>query len=333
MTPKDQDFYGKEVADAIREACETLRVPQEQLEIEVVETGSTGIFGLIRKKAHIKAHVKPVSEQQEEGEGAKADSSEQEGGAKKTAPKPRAEKKEKEPVAPEPPQEEPLKETPAKKLQEEEEKKKASADLPVEEADYDNGDEDDEEPDNGNGAMAEELPPESLSLIEKELSSILELMGYPSTVEASAKGASVQCHVSEEHEDILTGQEGKTLDSIQYLLRKIVARKVPNRLRLTVDVGNYREKRLASLKDRAAELAEQVKEDGKTQVIAALSPSERRVIHMSLQDDKEIRSRSVGDGLFKKILIYKPGKGGRAGGRKRNNFKGRRGNNNRKKSE
>jgi len=162
---------------------------------------------------------------------------------------------------------------------------------------------------------------------------LLELMGYPSQVEVSAKGSSVFCHVGEEHEEILTGQDGKTLDSIQYLLRKIIVRKVPNRLRLTVDIGNYREKRLANLKEQAAHLAETVKSDGKTQVIAALSPSERRVIHMSLQEDKEIRSRSVGDGLFKKILIYKPGKSGKGGGRKRNNSRGKRNNNNNKKSE
>jgi len=58
MTSNKKDFYGKEVTDAIKKACDKLQVPQEQLEIEVVETGSTGIFGLIRKKAHIRAFVR-----------------------------------------------------------------------------------------------------------------------------------------------------------------------------------------------------------------------------------------------------------------------------------
>jgi len=97
-------------------------------------------------------------------------------------------------------------------------------------------------------------------------------------------------------------------------------------LKLTVDVGNFREKRQEELKVRAVELAAMVKVDGKTQVIPALNPSERRVIHMILQEDKEIRSRSVGDGLFKKILIFKPGKGNRSG-RKRPQSRGRRGKN------
>ena len=61
-----------------------------------------------------------------------------------------------------------------------------------------------------------------------------------------------------------------------------------------------------------------MKVDGKTQAIPALNPSERRVVHVMLQDDKSIRSRSVGDGLFKKVLIYKPGsKVKKTGGRRR----------------
>lgn len=155
-------------------------------------------------------------------------------------------------------------------------------------------------------------------------------MGYPSSIEVTAKGISVNCKVGAEYQQQLTGQDGKTLDSLQYLLRKIVARKVPDRLRLSVDVGTYREDRLVELKARAIELAAKVKEDGKTQVIPALSPSERRVIHMSLQDDKEIRSRSVGEGLFKKILIYKPGRSNKNNSRRRSGGRGRRGNSQRK---
>ncbi len=63
MSLEKKDFYGKEVAAAIKNACDTLGVPQEKLEIEVIETGTTGIFGLIRKKAHIRVLVKPDLEE------------------------------------------------------------------------------------------------------------------------------------------------------------------------------------------------------------------------------------------------------------------------------
>jgi spoIIIJ-associated protein len=59
----------------------------------------------------------------------------------------------------------------------------------------------------------------------------------------------------------------------------------------------------------ALRLAEEVKESGRTKSIPALNPAERRIVHMKLQDDPTIRSRSVGEGQFKKILIYLPGRG------------------------
>ncbi|MGW8195906.1 MAG: Jag family protein, partial [Desulforhopalus sp.] len=151
---------------------------------------------------------------------------------------------------------------------------------------------------------------------------IVELMGFPSTLDIEVNGVSVICTLRGEYEANLTGGDGKVLDSLQYIVRKIVSRKVPERLRLSVNVGDFREKRIEELKEKAVALAAQVKDQGKTQVLSALNPSERRAVHMVLQEDKSIRSRSVGDGLFKKILIYKPGKNSRPAGRKRAQSRG-----------
>ena len=138
----------------------------------------------------------------------------------------------------------------------------------------------------------------------------------------SLDGGTIRCKVGEEHEEALTEQEGKIIDSLQYILRKLAARKVEEKIRLSIDIGQFREKRKVELVARAKELAELVKADGKTQAIPPLNPSERRVVHVALQDDKDIRSRSVGGGLFKKVLIYVPGKGkknsaSKVGGRKK----------------
>ncbi len=297
MSLNKRDFYGKEVTDAIKAACETLEVPQEQLEIEVIETGSMGIFGLIRKKAHIRAQVKAVVEEAIE------------------------EIFSVETLRPEPPP--PVEDDRKDAVDEKPAKVKDKIEVKVEEPAEEPAEEPIEEKVEEKIEVASE---ESLALLKDELLNIVELMGFPSTVSIEAKGLTVQCVLSGEFEEQLTGPEGKTLDSLQYLMRKIVTKKVPERLKLSVDVGNFREKRQEELKVRAVELAGMVKEDGKTQVIPALNPSERRVVHMALQEDKEIRSRSVGDGLFKKILIFKPGKGNKTG-RKRPQSRGRRGKN------
>ena len=290
MSVEKNDFYGKDVAEAIKKACDSLRVPQEKLEIEVIETGSTGIFGLIRKKARIRVAVKPEIEDDDVfdmdtlmGRGVKVQD------------------REEVDVEEEPP---------------------AQPVLQAEAVGDDEEDEDDLSPDEEQEGDAS---PESLKIVEEEVRRLIDLMGFPSTLDVQASGLAVTCTIRGEHEESLTGQDGKVLDSLQYILRKIVSRKASERLRVTVNVGDFREKRLEELKAKAVELAALVKADGKTQVLPGLNPSERRVIHMIFQEDKEIRSRSVGDGMFKKILIYKPGKGNRANTRKRSHQKGRSG--------
>ena len=254
---EQQEFHGKEVTDAIKKACETLGVAQEQLDIEIISTGSAGIFGLIRKKAKIRVTVKEIEpgEVTEEVETQSA----------------------KETLAPARPSDKTRR-------------------------DYQDG--------------VVEVTSEHISLIEAEINTILKLMSIRGHVESSNVNGALHCVIKTEDEAGLTDQDGRALDSLQYIIRKIAAKKIAERIRINLDVNNFRKERLDGLKMKAVELAKQVKEDGRTQVITSLNPSERRAIHMILQEDKEIRSRSVGDGLFKKILIYKPGKGNR-GGRKR----------------
>lgn len=274
MSSGKKDFYAKEVTDAIKNACESLQVPQEELTIEVVETGSTGVFGLIRKKAHIRVMLKSAD-------------------LENSTPVPLKEKKVEKKAAP-------VKQRVEKPEKVEVQEKKEEKSEPIVPA-----------------KQPEPLLPESVEIVRHELSEILRLMGFPSGVTAEVDGATVRCQVSDDYEEALTGQEGKIIDSLQYIMRKVVARKVEQKIRFSIDIGQFREKRKVDLMERAKELAALVKEDGQTQVIPPLNPSERRVVHVALQDDKDIRSRSVGTGLFKKILIYKPGKGKKPGTGKR----------------
>ncbi len=165
------------------------------------------------------------------------------------------------------------------------------------------------------------LQPADIAWMEKELLDIITLMGFTATVTTTLSGRNVDMALCSDEESALVGEDGRVLDSLQYLLRKIAGRKFARSIRINLDVGDYRNRRLEEMKALALELAGQVKEDGRTRAISALSPAERREIHLHLQDDEQIRSRSVGEGMFKKVLIYKPGsnKGRRAsrgGGRK-----------------
>jgi len=303
MSLEKRDFYGKEVAEAIKNACDALRVPQEKLEIEVIETGTTGIFGLIRKKAHIRVLVKPDIEE------FAADVFEVESFLKSEPEKEAESEPEPAVIDPEPV----IEGTEYKQVKTVKQVKKDEEDV----------DEDEDDDGSSEREAGGEVSPESLDIVKTELLQLVDLMGFPSTLDIETAGLSVACTLRGEFEENLIGPDGKVLDSLQYILRKMISRKIPERLKISINVGEFREKRLDDLKVKAVELAAQVKEDGKTQVLPALNPSERRVIHMILQEDKDIRSRSVGDGLFKKILIYKPGKSTRSGGRKRPQNRGR----------
>ncbi|THB70938.1 MAG: RNA-binding protein [Desulfobulbaceae bacterium] len=301
MSSDGKEFYGKDVASAIKEACTVLGTAQENLNIEVLETGSTGIFGLIRKKAHIRVTIQPPEEPEAEEP------------KEKVRPKKQAS-------------------SPGKKKRAPQNNRKPATPAETEEKDVVDM-VDDLDDDENSSEEAAELSAESLEIIKTELIKLLDLMQSPSEVTVTNDAGTALCKIDNSHEDFLTGQEGRTLDSLQYILRKIVSRKISGRVRLTIDVGDYRERRHQELREKAVEYAALVKENGKTQVIPSLNPYERRVVHVALQDDTEIRSRSVGDGLFKKVLIYKPGKGRKSSGRKKSRGRYRKKNNQGRKTE
>lgn len=312
---KGKDFYGKDIAEVIEQACKALGVSREEMDIEVLETGSAGIFGLCKKKAHIRVQRKTAAPHEEVD-------------------------------VPPPPV------NPVEKTTLVEAKAAAELMLPAEEAvqvatEPEIGPKDatssipasvegtrkiktkqDEEVQSHEIEEVEEETPieppsaESLDAIQADLYRLLTLMGLPSEVQVFFEENTVQCNITGPHEAHIVGPEGRTLDSLQYLLRKMVARHLPERIMLALNAGDFRERRTEELKARAVELAAQVKMDGKTQAISALNPSERRVVHMVLQDDKGVRSRSVGEGLFKKVLIYKSGKGRRPVSKKRRGGQG-----------
>ena len=314
---KGKDFYGGTVTDAIAEACQKLSTSQQGLDIEIIETGSSGIFGLCRKKAHIR-----VTKKEEE-----SCSAERQGKTEKTVQRSRKTEVEKKAAVPENDDADTSGKGAETGVEEAAEKAAERPETSREPARKNSG--------RKRGAKAvpnteqrteqrterrsdrrteAELPPpeppsdEVLAEIQEDIIAMLSIMGFPSTVTVTLKNHAVACHVSDEYEQELVGREGRTLDSLQYLLRKITSRRLPDRIMLSLDVGTYRERRAEELKDLALELAARVREEGKTQAIPALNPSERRVVHMVLQDDNTIRSRSVGAGLFKKVLIYKPGR-------------------------
>ncbi|MCX7823736.1 MAG: protein jag [Syntrophobacterales bacterium] len=199
----------KSIEDAIRVACETLKLPREMLDIEIISRGSSGIFGIVgAKKAKIR--VRP----------------------KKTSP--------------------------------------------------------------------EVLLERAKAILEE----ILRYVKLPVVVDGELREDHVYLNIISNGSGLLIGKKGQVLDSLQYLVSRILSKQVGQNISVVVDTENYRSRREESLRELAQKLREKVKKTGKPITTGLMNTSERRIIHLALKDDPDVRTKSKGEGTMKRIIVY-----------------------------
>ena len=103
---------------------------------------------------------------------------------------------------------------------------------------------------------------------------------------------------------ILIGKRGQTLEAMQYLVEKGVNKNSPKRLRVEIDIEGYLENRKTNLLKLASRLAQKTKQTGKPMTVGQMNAHDRRIVHLALKDDKQIRTQSVGDGFNRKLVIF-----------------------------
>ncbi len=108
---------------------------------------------------------------------------------------------------------------------------------------------------------------------------------------------------------VLIGRRGQTLEAIQYLVEKIVNKHADERIRVQVDIEGYLDGRMNRLKNLANRLSEKAKRTGKPVTIGQLNSHDRRIVHLSLKDDSGVRTQSMGDGFYRKLVIFPKKKG------------------------
>lgn len=101
----------------------------------------------------------------------------------------------------------------------------------------------------------------------------------------------------------MIGRRGETLEAIQYLTRLIVNHRLQRRTTIMVDVESYKTRRVATLKKLAERMAAQARQMGRTVSLEPMPASERRIIHLALQEDHTVRTESVGEGERRKVTI------------------------------
>ncbi len=329
------DFEEKNVEKAVQKACADLNVTREKLKYDIISHGSSGIFGLVgTKKALIRVFVpdlpngnsvsgaSDIAAHGEISPGSDITQSEKEtvnalvdeafGVVKKpvAAPvKPKASKapekseqvkkpdktkkseqpkkpdKIKKPVSEK--KEKPVKVAKKEKIVKSEDKSK---ELPATEAD-------------GDGLQAENN--EAAIAVAQDLGrEIFKTMSIDA--EMTVKNGSDYCwiNVKVEEPGILIGKRGQTLEAIQYLVDKVVNKQCGKGNRIIFDVEGYVESRKTELKDLASRLATKAIKSGKPSTMTRMNAHDRRIVHVTLKRNRSVRTQSVGDGYYRKLIIF-----------------------------
>ncbi len=120
---------------------------------------------------------------------------------------------------------------------------------------------------------------------------------------------------------IVIGRRGETLDALQYLC-SLAANSGDGFFRISLDTGNYREKREQTLKGLARRMSNQVLRTGRSRTLEPMNPYERRIIHTEVQQIEGVESASVGEGMGRRVVISPVG-GARRDDRRRDDRRGR----------
>jgi spoIIIJ-associated protein len=202
------EIEGKSVEEAIETACQRLSLPADQLEIEIVSHGSSGIFGIGTRNAKILVSPK----------------------------------------------------------------------------------------ESGDATSLEEA--------KEILENILTHFQIPATVEASWVEDRIRLDISSNGSGLLIGKRGQTLHSLQYIVNKMFNRRGVRKAHIIIDTENYRERRRKALTEVALNLANRAKKSSRPATSSPLSAYDRRIIHLALKEDHQVRTKSKGDGALRKVVVF-----------------------------
>lgn len=136
------------------------------------------------------------------------------------------------------------------------------------------------------------------------LANIFRLMGIEVNITTQDIENGVKINLNGENLGILIGKHGQTLDALQYLANLAANRGITeNKLRLIIDIEDYRARREETLVSLANRLAEKACRTGRKIMLEPMNRHERKIIHMALQGNEKISTYSAGDEPYRKVVI------------------------------
>ena len=148
------------------------------------------------------------------------------------------------------------------------------------------------------------------STLENVLQEVLNKSGLSLSfdIKSSSDSKEILFDLYGEDEERAKEKEGMFLDSMQLFLRRVLQHKFPEeRVSIIVDCDSFREEADQALVDLAEKLKGICIKKKKPVYFRAFPPRERKIIHQYLSEDDSVKSKSVGDGLYKKIKVFPAG--------------------------
>jgi spoIIIJ-associated protein len=163
--------------------------------------------------------------------------------------------------------------------------------------------------DSENLASSEAITPEQSIILEQGrtvLEEILKRIPVDVEVRASASGDAITLNIIGDGSGLLIGKRGQTLDALQFLMNKIINKDCPpgSKAEIVVDSEQYRHRKNELLRETAQRMSQKAKRTLKPVSLNPMSPSERRIVHLILAEDNEVYTKSYGEGMLRRIIVY-----------------------------
>jgi len=147
------------------------------------------------------------------------------------------------------------------------------------------------------------LERDAVQVVTEVLDTLLELLGLIGTVEVLSDEIPMDFNIKGDDLGILIGRRGQTLASLEYITKIIVVGQLKAWLPLTVDVAGYKKRRRDSLQRLTLYLADQVKSRRRAITMEPMPADERRIVHLTLADNPDVTTQSIGEGESRKVVI------------------------------
>ncbi|OGI25600.1 MAG: hypothetical protein A3J76_06000 [Candidatus Moranbacteria bacterium RBG_13_45_13] len=145
-------------------------------------------------------------------------------------------------------------------------------------------------------------------LLENTIKELLQKMTFDDfkvvvLKEKSADEENLIANIETPDSNLLIGQYGVTLRALQHIARVILRRKTEEKFKFLLDVNSYLRQKTGSLTEIAQNAARQAISEKKPVILRPMSAYERRIIHLELSGNENVKTESIGDGEDRKIVV------------------------------